>query len=60
MTGKAGAGLVFAHVLDGKGGAEEVGWERVRDWKPEDGLLWLHLDHADESARQWLAQDSGI
>lgn len=33
----------FALLLDGKGGARPVPLERVRDLRPEDGSLWVHL-----------------
>ena len=44
------SGLVFAFCLDGKGGGREVSFENVRQWTPEDGTLWLHLDYTGEAA----------
>jgi zinc transporter len=53
-------GLRFAVVLNGKGGGREVDWRGVRDWKPEDGLLWVHLERDAEETMRWLREDSGI
>lgn len=53
-------GLIFALVLDGKGGGKEVHWDGVQTWRPEDGPLWLHLDYTGRSAQEWLTQQSGI
>ena len=53
-------GLVVAYVLDGQGGGRTVGWDEVRAWKPGDALLWVHLDYSQESARQWMRDESGI
>ena len=32
-------------ILDGRGGAREVGWDAVEGWTADQGLLWLHLDY---------------
>lgn len=56
----AESGLIYAFVLDGKGGARTLGWEGVRAWRPEDGTLWLHLDYSDEVTMKWLAERSSI
>ncbi len=53
-------GLVFACILDGKGGGTEVDWQGIKEWTPEQGVLWTHLDHEDPYARKWLEEDSGI
>jgi zinc transporter len=53
-------GLVFAYVLNGKGGGSSVDWEKIRKWDPEQGILWLHIDYADTTAQQWLIKESGI
>ena len=49
-----------ALLLDGKGGARELSGEEVDRWRPDDGLLWLDIDQNVKSARQWLAQSSGL
>lgn len=35
-------------------------WEEVRDWKPDKGWIWIHLDRKSEITRQWLAEKSGL
>ena len=53
-------GLVFSYVLNGKGGGTPVNWEQIKEWKPDKGVLWLHLDYTDEGVRKWLCEKSGI
>ena len=38
-----GEALVYAYVLDGKGGGIAVDWKAIDDWNPNQGLLWIHL-----------------
>jgi zinc transporter len=52
--------FVSALLLDGKGSARELSDEEVDRWSPDDGLLWLDIDQNVKSARQWLAQKSGL
>jgi zinc transporter len=60
LTDAEANGLIFACLLDGKGQARPVGWTGIRDWRKEDGPLWIHLDRADPAALQWLRADSGL
>lgn len=53
-------GLRFACVLDGKGGCRELDWPGVEAWRPEDGVLWVHLERDSADAQQWLRHRSGI
>jgi zinc transporter len=53
-------GLRFASLLDGKGGCRDLDWAGVRAWRPEDGVLWIHLERDDPGAQAWLEQESGI
>lgn len=53
-------GLVFAFVLDGSGGGLQLELDGVNKWRPEDGLLWIHLDYTGSAARDWLQNNSGI
>ncbi|MFD0986963.1 zinc transporter ZntB [Methyloligella solikamskensis] len=53
-------GLVFACVLDGKGGAKRIGWEALDSWSAEDGPLWVHLDSAAEATHRWLEETAGL
>ena len=53
-------GLVFSFILDGKGGGTPADWKYIKQWKPEQGMLWLHLDYSEEKVQKWLSQESGI
>ena len=53
-------GLVCAYVLDGRGGARALEWDGIRAWRPEDGVLWVHLDRVGAEADRWVRQESGI
>ena len=36
--------LIHALVLDAQGGAEQLTEKSaIKQWKPSDGVLWLHL-----------------
>jgi zinc transporter len=52
--------LVAAIALDGHGGGRELSWEEARASRPEDGVLWLHFDHAADGTRAWLLDESGL
>ena len=53
-------GLRFAVLLDGKGGARQLGWPEVHAWKRGDGVLWVHLERDIPEAQAWLKEKSGI
>lgn len=53
-------GLIAAYLLDGQGGAQVFDWPQIRQWRPEQGVLWVHLDYTSEPARRWLREDSGL
>jgi zinc transporter len=52
--------LVFACCLDGKGGGRKMSWEEIEAWKPEQGILWLHLNYSGARSKEWLDHKSGI
>jgi len=54
------SGLIFAFALDGNGGGRQLELDDVRRWRPEDGLLWVHLNYTGNTATDWLQNDSGI
>jgi zinc transporter len=54
------AGLINAFVLDGKGGGVVMDWDGIRRWKPDQGVLWVHLDFTIEAAQNWLVEESGL
>lgn len=57
---KLSEGLVAATLLDGQGSGREVTPEFVNQWHEGQGLLWLHMDYKEESARRWVREHSGV
>jgi zinc transporter len=55
-----GDALVYAYVLDRKGAGKAIEWSDVDTWKPDQGLLWLHLDSQNPEVQTWLEKTSGI
>ena len=53
-------GLLNAFLLDGQGGGTPLDWAGVRNWAPDQGALWVHLDFTKEGTHQWLQQESGL
>jgi len=56
----AGDGLICAYRLDRRGGGRELDWSGIRAWRPEQGLLWIHLDRIGQGSVRWLHDDSGL
>lgn len=56
----AQSGLVYAAVLDGKGGARDLDWAGVNAWAAGEGPIWVHLQRESEEARRWLGEESGL
>ena len=52
--------LLYAILLDGKGGGKSLDESEVGEWKPEDGTLWLHLDLSVAGTHDWMLNRSGI
>jgi zinc transporter len=53
-------GLIGAYILDGKGGGQKVGWKEIQEWKPTDGLLWVHLNYTAPEAQQWIKEENQL
>ena len=53
-------GLIYAHCIDKNGPRKLLKWADVDSWKPDQGLLWIHLDATDNEAMRWLARKSGL
>lgn len=53
-------GLVYARLLDGKGGDTVLDWEGVSRHRSGEGLLWIHLEQGHEEAHRWLFERSGV
>ncbi len=53
-------GLRYCYLLDGKGGGKALNWAEAIAWQPEDGVLWMHLEYAEENVQKWILEDSGL
>jgi zinc transporter len=53
-------GLLSACILDGRGGARDFDWLEIDAWKPEHGVLWIHLNRESEDSRRWIEEKSGL
>ena len=56
----ADRGLVWALILDRKGGGTPVGWETINTWQPGQGLLWTHFDIAEPGPDAWIEERAGL
>ena len=54
--------LLFARVLDGKGGGQPLTWAEVRGWKPKapEQMLWAHICRNQPGVQEWLEEGLGI
>lgn len=53
-------GLLFGYLLNGQGGGESMDWDRAKQWKQEQGVLWLHLEYNNAYVQRWLLHESGL
>jgi zinc transporter len=53
-------GLISALLFDGQGGAREVQWADVRAWRPEAGVLWVHLNRTKEDSDHYIRHEAGL
>ncbi|MGB5177267.1 MAG: zinc transporter ZntB [Gammaproteobacteria bacterium] len=53
-------GLLYAYLLDGQGGGAKLDWNQVKQWQPEQGVLWVHLEYSNPFVQQWVQQESGL
>ncbi|NTF45073.1 zinc transporter ZntB [Rhizobium rhizogenes] len=53
-------GIRFALLLDGNGGCREISSTGLREWKPADGILWVHLERDHDAAAAWVADNGGF
>jgi len=54
------SGLIAAYILDGKGRGIKVGWEEIRNWNLNQGVLWVHLDYTSPETQKWITEEAGI
>ena len=57
-----GLPLLFARVLDGKGGGAAIDWADIQRWSPsgEGEVLWMHLCRNRAGVYEWLQSHVGI
>ncbi len=60
MASELPNGLLHALVLDRNGGAKRIEPADIDSWRPEDGLLWLHLDVAERPPGEWMQTALGL
>lgn len=53
-------GLVYATLITDKQSKASLTWADVDAWQTQDGVLWIHLDAADDKVLNWLAQHSEL
>ncbi|MGA8261555.1 MAG: zinc transporter ZntB [Arenicellales bacterium] len=52
--------FLSGYLLDGEGGCRKISSREIESWKPEDGLLWIHVDRGSEVGRRWLSEGAGL
>lgn len=54
--------LLFARVLDGKGGGRPIGWDALGTWQPAapGEVLWVHLVRHEAGVAELLRGGFGI
>jgi zinc transporter len=60
--GHGSAALLFARVLDGKGGGRPIGWDEIGTWQPAapGEVLWAHLVRSEPGVCEMLRDRLGI
>lgn len=53
-------GLRFALLLDGQGGCSALTMAQLCDWKPEDGIIWLHFERDHPATAEWITKKGGF
>jgi zinc transporter len=59
-TSTVNNGLITAYLLDGNGGGKNLQWDEIKDYSPDEGVLWVHLDFTHTNSQQWLVEHSGL
>ena len=54
--------LLFGRVLNGQGGAREIGWEEAQGWQPAapGEVMWLHVCRNRDGVQDWLEHELHI
>jgi len=53
-------GLIYACILDGRGGGHPIDWERIHNWDATQGTLWVHLNFTADKTQTWLRESSSL
>jgi len=53
-------GLLYSYLLDGKGGGVIQDWEKIKQWEPSHGMIWIHLEYSNPVEQEWLLNQSGL
>ena len=52
--------FLFSYLLGANGHGTTLDADAIRNWTPDDGPMWLHLDITDENACRWIEQQSEL
>ena len=47
-------------IIDDKGRGQSIDVAAVKQWSPEQGMLWVHLDVSDPHASRWLTKEARL
>ena len=53
-------GLRFALLFDGAGGCKTLTTEQLCDWKPADGIVWIHFERDHPATAEWITNEGGF
>ncbi|MFT5722457.1 MAG: zinc transporter [Motiliproteus sp.] len=53
-------GLVHGFLFDGQGGGKRVEVDFYSQWRPNQGVLWLHFDYSHPAVIHWITEESGL
>lgn len=60
MASNTPIGLLHALLLDRNGRAAVLEPDDIEKWRPENGVLWLHINVAENPPREWLQDTIGL
>lgn len=49
-----------ARLLSGPRRGAALSWQEVREWRPTDGHLWVHIDSSWPGLGDWLEREAGL
>lgn len=48
--------FAYCYLLNGDHPKQALTLDKINNWQPDDGLLWLHLDFTQPQTQQWIQQ----